>query len=590
MLRKSDPTLLLAEKELSRFRLKAELKIEKLLPSFEIRVEKGDFLIAAPDSIELLYGVYDLAERAGGYSFFQPGREDFDETRVVKNLPDGVFVPARKVKLKRRGLIQEFPFNSETRDLFDYMAKNKLNYLLVWMKYYDELSDELKEYASVRGIVIESGHHNFDYWIPGAKYGKIHPEFFAEIGGKRIDPSGGKSALLLSEQLCTTNEALRAEIVKNMLEYCEKHPEVKVISLVPNDGFGWCECENCSRFYDKSAKGDLYSLSQHVYKAETIYHDLIEEISRRLREKRPDIILTFVAYVNYCRPAKSFVLGKGLAVHMAPYWRCINHAIDDPDCPINSRYAEDLKSWEKAKNGGEINIYEYYMGVNFYLSLPMVHFDEMFREMEWYSSHGMDGILTQFHISHWTVYGLNFALMGRAARGEDREEALSRLFRMVYGKDAEKAKVFWKKVKEILFSLEGCHIPYPYSFLKRVKRESLTELLPLAGELAKDAPENSMCRELPVWAEYLLRFKDLFDTYWKGSLRKEDVDAFLNWIHSYSDTRLFVHDKFDMYFQALYDALEKGTKWIHFNLDWEDAYILTHEKYGFFRKDHSAGI
>ena len=73
-----------------------------------------------------------------------------------------------------------------------------MNYLPVWMKYYDHLSDEMKEYARIRGIEIESGHHNFNYWIPGRKYGKTHPEFFAEINGKRIQSSDGKSELLLS--------------------------------------------------------------------------------------------------------------------------------------------------------------------------------------------------------------------------------------------------------------------------------------------------------------------------------------------------------------------------------------------------------
>ena len=115
-----------------------------------------------------------------------------------------------------------------------------------------------------------TGHHNFNYWIPGKIYTNAHPDFFAEINGKRINPSIKDDELLLSEQLCTTNPELRSEIVRRMVEYCDKHSEVKTISLVPNDGFGWCECENCSKFYDKNKKGDFYSISSHVYKANKI--------------------------------------------------------------------------------------------------------------------------------------------------------------------------------------------------------------------------------------------------------------------------------------------------------------------------------
>ena len=573
----NDATRLLAENELKKYDLNAALAIETQLPSFEIRNAGGKVIIAAPDSIELLYGVYDLAERFGGYSFFEPGRDRFDAARKVP-VPEGIAVSARKPLLKRRGFIQEFPFNAETPQLFDWMAKNKLNYLLVWMKYYDELSEESKEAVRIHGIVIESGHHNFNYWIPGRKYGGSHPEFFAEINGKRIQSSDGKSELLLSEQLCTTNPELRAEIAANMLAYCEKHPEVKVISLVPNDGFGWCECPECSRFYDKEQKGDFYSLSEHVYKADRIYHDMVRDIGARLREKRPDLQLTFCAYVNYCAPSPGFRLERGMAVHFAPYWRCINHTMDDPACPVNSRYAEDIRRWEAAKNGGEINIYEYYMGVNFYLSLPMIHFHEMFHEMNWYAEHHADGILTQFHLPHWTVYGMNYVLMARAARGEKEQDAIPALFAELFGKDAPEAGRFYHRIKELLLNMGRCHIPYPYSLFRRTCLKDYQELHGMAQQLAAKAPADRFRSELVLWTEYLIRFKTLFDQYHAGQLTEADLDAFLDWIHAHRDSRVFVQERFDMYFQALRECLRTGKPWIHFNLDWEDAYILRQEK------------
>lgn len=572
-----DKTRELAGQELLKYGLTAELMIDKNLPSFEIRRENGSTVIAAPDSVELLYGVYDLAERCGGYCFFEPGRDRFNSKRISVLPENGIIVPAVKPLLKRRGFIQEFPFNSETADLFDWMAKNKLNYLLTWMKYYDDLSPELKNAALIRGITIESGHHNFNYWIPGRKYSKTHPEFFAEINGKRIQSSDGKSELLLSEQLCTTNPQLRAEIVDNMLKYCEQHPEIKVISLIPNDGFGWCECSECSKFYDKSKKGELYSLSEHVYKADRIYHDLLRDVGARLRAVRPDLTMTFCAYINYCSPSLGFRLEKGMAVHMAPYWRCINHTLDDPDCVINPHYADDIRRWTAVKHGGEVNIYEYYMGVNFYLMLPMIHFREMFHEMKWYADNGVDGILTQFHVPHWSVYGMNYVLMGRAARGEDQETSIDRMFSALFGADADEAKKFYRQVKALVMSAGHCHIPYPRSLLRRTSLKDYEEIHFAAVNLAKKNPDPFR-RDLVLWTEYMIRFKKLFDDYQLKKLTETDVHEFLNWIHSHRDSRVFVHDRVDSYFQALLDALRNGTEWIHFNLDWEDDYIRRHDR------------
>ena len=573
-----DMTFTLASLELARYNLSAELVIEPGLPSFELRRQQGRTVIAAPVPVELLYGVYDYAERFCGWSFFTPGQDVFSPERV-KTLPDdGVIYPAVKPRLKRRGFIQEFPFDHETPVLFDWMAKNKLNYLLVWMKYYDELSPELKEFAAVRGIVIESGHHNFDYWIPGKKYHRDHPEFFAEINGKRIDAGQQKSELLLSEQLCTTNPELRQEIVNNMLAYCEKNPEINTISLNPNDGFGWCECENCAKFYDKNKKGDFYSLSEHVYKADRIYHDLLGDVAAKLAQQRDDLQLTFFAYINYCSPAPGFKLTDNLAVHLALYWRCINHTIDDPACPVNRHYAQDIRNWVNAKSGGEVNIYEYFMGVNFYFSLPMIHFEEMFREMQWYADNGVDGILTQFHLSHWSVYGMNYALMARAARGEDGAAALDELFAERFGADAARGREFYRQVKKMLLDMGSCHVPYPYALFSRTCREDFEKLHTLASGLLAGDAESAFRRDLVVWTEYMVRFKTLFDDYHAGRLTESMLDGFLEWIAAQKG-RVFVNiKKFQMYFGALRECLRTGKKWWHFNLDWEDEYIRKQEK------------
>ena len=574
----NDMTFALASQELVRYKLSAELVIESDLASFELRRQQGRTVIAAPSPLELLYGVYDYAERCCGWSFFSPGQDVFSPERV-KTLPDdGVIYPAVKPRLKRRGFIQEFPFDAETPVLFDWMAKNKLNYLLVWMKYYDELSPELKEFAAVRGIVIESGHHNFDYWIPGKKYHRDHPEFFAEIGGKRIDAGQQKSELLLSEQLCTTNPELRQEIVNNMLAYCEKNPEISTISLNPNDGFGWCECENCAKFYDKNKKGDFYSLSEHVYKADRIYHDLLGDVAAKLAQKRDDLQLTFFAYINYCSPAPGFKLTDNLAVHLALYWRCINHTIDDPNCPVNRHYAQDICNWVNAKSGGEVNIYEYFMGVNFYFSLPMIHFEEMFREMQWYADNGVDGILTQFHLSHWSVYGMNYALMARAARGEDQETALRELFVERFGQDAAAGREFYRQIKELLLNMGNCHVPYPYALFSRTCREDFEKIHTLATGLLAGNAESEFRRDLVIWTEYMVRFKTLFDDYHAGRLTENMLDEFLEWIAAQKG-RVFVNiKKFQMYFGALRECLRTGKKWWHFNLDWEDEYIRKQAK------------
>lgn len=546
---------------------------------FSLMVSEDKLLFSAPSEIEILYAVYDFAEEFLGFCFFEPGVDRLSDRSVKIELKNGILLANRQPVIKRRGFVQEFPFTEDNYLIGDWMVKNKMNYLMTWMKYYDEVPQKMKDFYHARGIEIESGHHNFNYWIPPEKYYSSHPDFFAVINGKRINPTMSKSTLLLSEQLCTTNPCLRAEIVKNMVAYCKAHPEIKTISLLPNDGFGWCECESCSKFYDKNAKGSLYSLSEHVYKANKIYHDMFKNIFMQLKKQLPDISLTLCSYVNYSVPSKGFKLEKNMAVHFAPYWRCINHRINDKTCHTNSHYAADLDKWLAIRNGGDVNICEYYMGINLYISLPVIHHEDIFDEIAFYGEKNVDGLITQFHIPHWTAYGLNFYMMGKAAYGADKKSAVQAAMEKIFGPDWKLADKFYAAMKKLVLSAKTCHIPYPYSLFSRTALKQYQSVNEMAKRLLEQAPKDKFRKELVIWTEYLIRFKELFDRYhYKRDVQVRDVEALSKWIHRFKSSRVFVHPKVDMLMGAWINAIKTGKDWYHFNLEWEDEYIRKHKE------------
>ena len=123
-----------------------------------------------------------------------------------------------------------------------------------------------------------------------------------------------------------------------------------------------------------------------------------------------------------------------------------------------------------------------------------------------------------------------------------------------------------------------CHIPYPRSFLRRIPMEKLEHFHVLAVALAEKAPSDAFRKALVVWTEYMMRFKRLFDHLVNGSATIGEVDDLLNWVHLHDGMRLFVLDRFDDYFEGMREAIRKGTPWVHYNFDWEDAYVLEHDK------------
>ena len=545
---------------------------------YSVSVCNNALRFVAPTPVEILYAVYTFAEELLGFCFFEPGHDRVAPKREVA-LPDGIVVTERVPLLKNRGLIQEYPCDESNYRLADWMARNRLNYLMTWTKHYDGFSASLKEHYRVRGITVESGHHSFDYYLPLAKYGKDHPEYFAMRDGKRIEFDEKDNTLFLSKQLCVTNPDVRAELAKNMIAYVKRNPEVRVISLVPNDGFGWCECEACAKHYDTSKRGGLYCVSEHVYRAEDIYNDLVRDVAARVHEECPDVTVTLCAYINYIEPADGFKLTKGTAVHAAPYWHCINHRMGDPVCPINRRYMESLAKWGKIKDGGEFNIYEYYMGVNFYVSLPMVHHEVVFDDLRSFVGIGVDGVTTQYHLTHWTAYGLNYYMMAKAAYGEDREAAVAKCMRDLFGDDAEQGAAFYRDLREVVLSAGPCHVPIARSLFKRTKLAQYTAMKEKAEALLARKPDDRLRRNLVVWMEYLLRFKTVFDRYIVGGKDvREEIRAFEAWAGKQGAHDVCVMSRLSFYLPAWIQAIEAGKPWLHFNIDWEDEYVRRYDE------------
>ena len=218
------------------------------------------------------------------------------------------------------------------------------------------------------------------------------------------------------------------------------------------------------------------------------------------------------------------------------------------------------------------------MGVNLYLSLPMVHHEKIFEEVSLYHKLGVDGLLTQFHLPHWTAYGINFYMMAQACWSYNSAKKQTDIFfRKIFGEKAPEAENFYRRLRKLQESAGKCLIPYPRSLLHRTKLSDYKKIHSAAQKLASGFPEGTLASDLPFWTEYLLKFKTLFDDYHNGKAGKKEIESFLRWCKKLKHDVL-VEGKLDYLFGAWLDSVKNNKEWLHFNLDWEDAYIRRHNK------------
>ena len=82
-----------------------------------------------------------------------------------------------------------------------------------------------------------------------------------------------------------------------------------------------------------------------------------------------------------------------------------------------------------------------------------------------------------------------------------------------------------------------------------------------------------------------MRFKTFFDDYNAGKAGLKEIKAFQKWAQSKCSKRPVLRmGSFNSYTNKIIKQLEEGKKWVHFGLDWEDAYVIKHHN-GILSKD-----
>lgn len=127
---------------------------------------------------------------------------------------------------------------------------------------------------------------------PIEKYGKEHPEWYAEINGKRepayyMEHHGG--------QVCTTNPEVIDLFAKAATDFFKAQPGRDMFSLSPNDGSGFCTCTKC-RVLDTGVRADGKPLMAD--RLITFYNAIAEKVA----QVYPDKLLGAYAYSFYREP------------------------------------------------------------------------------------------------------------------------------------------------------------------------------------------------------------------------------------------------------------------------------------------------
>ena len=195
-------------------------------------------------------------------------------------------------------------------------------------------------------------HHALEFYVK--KEIDAHPDWQAMKNGQR-NP----------KRLCWANPAV-ADAVANAILAKLDRGTVSSLSLSPNDGTDFCQCDKC-KVLDA---GDFDPSCNRVSITDRYIH-FCNQIAEKVGKKHPQVLMGFLAYVQYTRPPVREKPLPNLIPVIAPITYCRAHAMTDPNCPSRQQLLPILEGW--AKVSPQIAYYNYM----FHLAEPSVPYPMM---------------------------------------------------------------------------------------------------------------------------------------------------------------------------------------------------------------------
>lgn len=392
---------------------------------------EGKVYVVGREPRGVLFGIYHLLEREGGIVFAAPGDEYIPSS--------GSFRVKEPLTLQNPSLlIRGIGLHNDWQDMdwfpvIDWMVKRKFNCLQVSLPSYEERRKKLSAEISKRDILLNVGTHSAFFFMPPERYIKEHPEYYSRAA----------DGTLIGKHLCYTSPEMKKEYIKNILSFLRTHPEIRIVSLWPQDGGGRCECERCRK------KG-----------LDRAIPEVVDKAAKAIAVKFPGILVNHLAYSVYTKAPAGMKFCDNTLVNHCDYWdRTLNRPIYDyrqgspaihdeedqaqmkalgKDFRSHRELCEELYEWTQACR--ITTAFSYYSDLNIKQLLLMDVSRTIQADLNYFRDLGVAGFIDCCcHPQYWEAIASNlFALADFAwDHRSDRAEVLSRFIRGFFPPQAE---------------------------------------------------------------------------------------------------------------------------------------------------------
>ncbi len=295
-----------------------------------IIVRDNNIAIAGGRPRGTLYGVYTFLEDYFGVRFLTA-----DHTHVPKIGGWRVVGPVDRFYHPPLGF--RWSYYGETSANPAFAARLRCN----------TVSDDLKLGGKTGTSLI---NHTFGNQIPSAKYGKEHPEYFALRDGKRLAPVNNDWH---ETEPCLTNPDVLRIVTEAVLAELKANPNRENISVSQNDNDKYCKCPKCAAIDEREGTpmGSLLTF--------------VNAVADEVAKSYPDVKVGTLSYWYTRKPPKTIKPRPNVQIQLCSIECCVIHPINDPACPKNREFCQDMDNWGRICSN--ISVWNYNTNFSNYL-------------------------------------------------------------------------------------------------------------------------------------------------------------------------------------------------------------------------------
>ena len=386
------------------------------IEGIHIRTE-GPALILAGNKRGVLYATYTFLEDYLGCRWFAPDCSKWptEGTLAVPQV-DRRYIPPLEYRAT------DYPSSRPA----DFSVRNKYNGA-------SHQPDEARGgKISYRGFV-----HTFNALVPPEKYFAEHPEYYSEIGGKRVGPD--------HSQLCLTNPEVLAIAIDTVKRWIRESPDATIISVSQNDWHNYCQCDECT------------ALAEHEGSQSGPLLHFVNAIADAVKDEYPHIIIDTLAYQYTRKPPLHVRPRPNVAVRLCSIECCFIHPLETDE--YNKTFVDDIEGWNAICD--RLHIWDYV--INYAHSIcPFPNFYVLGPNIDFFIRNGVTGIYEEacYYTPGSELQELRTYVMAKLLwdPSYDTDKAIDEFCRGYWGPAGTYIRQFINTVHESAQSIPDMHV------------------------------------------------------------------------------------------------------------------------------------